>query len=133
MKIIKDSARVGFTLLVGQCGTTSSQLLSMHLRHKGIMNGSTSKYAVLPVLSIMLLLIIGISVPLAYGSFLCRRKKNTVTKCHLCQYCCSRLGLSTLQCSANRVLIYYRCATANCVLICYLCTNGSGYVPNFIL
>jgi hypothetical protein len=127
MKIIKGS-----TLLVGQCGTTSSQLLSMHLRHKGIMNGSTSKYAILPVLSIMLLLIIGISVSLAYGSFLWRRKKNSVTKCQLYQYCCSRLGLSTSQCSANRVLIYYRCATSNRVLM-YVCTNGSCYVPNFIL
>jgi hypothetical protein len=105
MKNIKGSAGEGFALLVGQRGTMSSQLLSMHVRHRRIMKGSTSKYAAVSVLLIVLLLITGISAP--YGSSVCRRKKNSVTKCQFYEYYRSRLGLSTLQCIANGVLIYY--------------------------
>ena len=89
MKNIKGSAQVGFILLVEQCGTMSSQLLSKHVRHRRIMNASTSKYTNLSVLSMALLLITGISVH----------------ELHICRF---RIGLSTLQCTANRVLIYYR-------------------------
>jgi hypothetical protein len=87
MKNIKGSAQEGFILLVGQCGTMSSQLLSKHVRHRRIMNSSTSKYANLSMLSIALLLITGINMH---------------------QYYRFMLDLSTLQCTANRVLIYYK-------------------------
>ena len=94
MKNIKGSAQGWFILLVGQCGTMSSQLLSKHVRHRSIMNASNSKYANLSVLSIALLLITGISMH---------------------QYYHFRLDLSTLQCTANRVLKYYRARVMRCL------------------